>query len=879
MSLLWAGLFLAQGLNAQGPTMVSLLDELQSAADDSTRVNVLNRIALKHLELNQFNKGLERSREAYELARKTGYLRGEALSWYHIALYHDYRNQSREALDAYSTSLHTFEYLDDSVNMARTMNSIGLVYKNTSSFDTALVYFYRSREILRAIGDDQELAATFNLIGLVYGAWGDYEESLENFMAAMDLYQSAGNALGMSLTYNHIGSIYCMLGEYGKAEDYLDIALSLNMEVGPTRDLIDIYTELGMLYQESGRSQEAMATYEKSLNLARYYNNLRKMAEGFDNLGRVYHSQAKYAEALQFFNRALDIRRDLGISHGLMVSRVNIAGVYLSQVESMGASTEGAPAPSREMIFNLLGDALQEARTIGNYTDLVETYETLVRASAAFSEYGDAVMYQEALYKLKDSVAGADQNRSLAELQTRFERDRQEQEIMLLKSEKKVQEARMRQQRIERIIYVLGGISLVILIIGLLNRMAFMNRARRELEQKNRQIETEKHKAENSEQVKEQFLSKMNHEIRIPMTTIVGSVNILLKNKHLDSQGKYLSAIRQSSENLLVIIDDILDLTSLEAGRVKLEAVPFSIAGELDNIGQMLSFKAAEKGVDLRIEIPDHLPETVIGDPIRLSQVLMNLAGNGIKFTDEGHVTIAVQVAGREEDRFRFRFEVRDTGIGIPPDRVDRIFRSFTQADSETTRKYGGTGLGLTISKQLVEMQGGHLGVTSEPGMGSCFFVELDYRVEEREDRSRKRDPGPGEEVLKGLKVLIVEDDEFNVMVLRDTLSTALEEVRLEVATDGRAALDLWAAGEPDIILLDIELPEMNGHEVARAIRRSGRTGNGVPIIAMTANALPREMEECFNSGMNEFIPKPFDPDDLLLKINQLISKQQYAGK
>ncbi len=860
---------------AQGPTMVSLLEELNRESNDTARVDILNRIALKHLELNQFDKGYERSTEAYTLSRKVGYIRGEAESWESIGLYHDYRNQFRDAIDAYNTALHLFEYLDDSSLMARNMNSIGLQYKYISSFDTALVYFYRSKEIVRLIGDNDELAQTFNLIGVVYGAWGDYKESLENFMAAMDLFQTGDNSLGMSNTYTLIGSIYCKLGEFRKAEDYLEIALSLNMDHGPTRDIIDIYTEMGLLYAASGRQQESIEMFEKSLSLARYYNNKRKVAEGFDNIGKVHQAMSNYEEALRFFNRAVDIRQELKIAHGLMVSKVNIAGVYLGMIESMGASREGTPAPSHEMVFQLLDNALEEARRIGNYDDLVATYQTLVRASAGFRNYNDAVMYQRALLDLKDSVAGINQNRSLAELQTRFDRDRQEQEITLLKSNREVQEALMNKQRVERLIYSLGGISLVLLIIGLLNRIAYMIRARRELEARNIEIGEEKQKAEESERVKEQFLSKMNHEIRIPMNTIMGSVNILLKNKHLDEQQKYLGAIRQSSENLLVIIDDILDLTSLEAGRVRLEEVPFNIAGELQNIEQMLSFKAAEKGIDLHTQAPDNLPASVIGDPIRLSQVLMNLAGNGIKFTEKGSVTIAVAVAGHENDRVTLHFEVRDTGIGIPADRLDNIFRSFTQADSDTTRKYGGTGLGLTISKQLVEMQGGTLMVESKPGRGSRFFFDIAYRVEESGAPSRHRMPEIREDILKGLKILVVEDDEFNVMVLHDTLTTALEGVTLYVANDGKEALDKWAEVEPDIILLDIELPEMNGHEVARAIRRSGRMGNGVPIIAMTANALPKEMEECFNSGMNEFVSKPFDPDELLMKINKLLLNQQ----
>ncbi len=871
-------LFVSSGLSAQSENMVSLLEAFRVAAHDTLRVDALNRIASKHFELNQPEKAFNAAKDAHELALKTGYIQGEAESWENIAVYYDYKNQFKKAIEAYNASLHLHQHLEDSVQIAQRLCSIGTVYRNVASFDTALVYFYKSRDIFQKIKDTLELANAFNMIGLVYVNWGDHEESLENFMSSMELSQDIGNSLGMSTTYCYIGMVYRKLHDHNRAEDYLNISLELNKKYGPTRNLVDIYTELGALYRDIGKNGEAIQMFEKSLDLAQYYNNQRKVAEGLDNIGLTHYDQKEYGSALNFFERALELRREMGINFGIMVSNINMARTYLSIIQDRGPGRTNETAvavPGREKIFKMLESSLAIAMAAGNVNDLIRAYETIVMAYAAFDLYDGAVAYQNALLHYRDSLDGINQNRSLAELQARFERDQREQEILLLKSQHKVQETLMRKQRVERIIYTGSGISLVLLIIGLLNRMGYVSRARNELQQQNIQIEEEKRRAEHSEKVKEQFLSKMNHEIRIPMNTIMGSVNIILKNQHLDHQKKYLGAIRQSSENLLVIIDDILDLTQLEAGRINLEEVPFSIAREVQNIEQIMKFKAEEKGIDLHLEISDDLPESVVGDPTRLSQILINLAGNAIKFTEKGTVRLTVKVTDRMEDNARVYFEVADTGIGIPQARLDKIFMSFTQADSDTTRRYGGTGLGLTISKQLVEMQKGNLGVESEPGKGSRFFFEIPYRIKASGSVLEGKQPEFRSDVMKDLKILVVEDDEFNVMVLLDTLNSALEGATLDVAADGKEALEKWASREYDIILMDIELPEMNGQEVARAIRRSGRMGNGVPIIAMTASALQKEMEACFNAGMNDFVSKPFDQDDLIAKINRLMLKQQ----
>lgn len=880
MYFLIAGLSLvcAGRAYAQDETFASLSEQLENSTNDSSRVDLLNKISFKHLDLNQLEKGVQVSNEAMILARTIKYQHGRADAYENLGIYHTYTNNFQEALNNYLSALHIFQGTDDSAHMAGALHRVGEMYFAKGSYDTALMYFHRSKEVKMAFTENITGANTCNMIGLIHYTRGQFEVALENFMESMQLCQAEGNSLDMSLTYSYIGMVNLKLSDFSQAEEYLYVALELNKKYGPTRDIIDMYIQLGFLFRATQRYNEAIQSIEKGLSLARFYNNQFKVAVSFNALGLVYHDQEDFKNALFYYYKALGIYNAHDMKHGTLVASANIARTYINLIEARKSrryTDYSVAMVSEQEIFSLLDESIIMAKESGNFDDLVMAYETLVQASYIFNKFDDAIRYQEEFIHFKDSIGYINQNRSIAELQARFETGQKEQEIVLLNSEKKVQESSMRRHRIETYFFLGGGLTLIMLMFGLINRLKYMRRTRNELQTKNQQIEEEKLRAQQSEVVKEQFLAKMSHEIRIPMNTIMGSVNIILKNEHLQGQKKYLRAITQSSENLLVIINDILDLSKLEAGKIALEEGPFSILDEVMNVENILKFKAKEKGIRLISKMGDNLPECVVGDSTRLNQVLINLAGNGIKFTDKGTVTISVEVVDKLDDSIILRFSVEDTGIGIPEDRLDKIFRSFTQADSDTTRKYGGTGLGLTISKQLLELQNGKINVTSEPGKGSCFSFEITYAIGNMDVDREIFPDGLRADKLKGLKILIVEDDDFNVMVLSDTLSAALEEVEMEVAGDGNDALIKWNSRAFDVVLMDIELPGLNGHEVTRAIRQGGSPQSDIPIIAMTANAMLKEVEACYESGMNDYIAKPFDPDDLILKINSLLINQE----
>jgi len=397
---------------------------------------------------------------------------------------------------------------------------------------------------------------------------------------------------------------------------------------------------------------------------------------------------------------------------------------------------------------------------------------------------------------------------------------------------------------------------------------------REKVREKTRELEAEKERAEYSEKVKEQFLANMSHEIRTPMNAILGMTRLLLEKEPRTDQLKYLKSIKHASDNLLVIINDILDLSKIEAGKINLEKIPFDIREEIKSVYDTMKVSADDKHLELKIDIAEATPFTIVGDPYRLSQILLNLAGNAIKFTESGSVTIQIAVTTKDEQSVLLTFNVIDSGIGIAKDKLDYIFDMFTQETSSTTRKFGGTGLGLAICKKLVELQGGDIKVESEAGKGSVFSFTVPFEIGNDVVTENPKDEYIQNVVnnLKNARVLLVEDNEFNQMVAVDTLENAIEGVQVTVANNGKIAVDLILQNTYDIVLMDIQMPEMDGHEATKMIRsNTDEKINAIPIIAMTASVIKAEVDKCFESGMNEFVGKPFSVDELLEKMSKII--------
>jgi len=391
-------------------------------------------------------------------------------------------------------------------------------------------------------------------------------------------------------------------------------------------------------------------------------------------------------------------------------------------------------------------------------------------------------------------------------------------------------------------------------------------------------LDTSERKLKEASKIQEQFVANISHEIRTPMNAILGFTGLLQKTNLDKNQHEYMRSIRSSAENLLTIINDILDLSRIESGMMHIEKLPFNLRELIDSLATMMNVKAKDLNLYLHTEVDDSIPETLKGDAVRLTQILINLLNNALKFTHEGGVLIKVEAGEKKDETIFIRFVISDTGIGIEPAKQKTIFERFHQVQPETTRRYGGTGLGLSIVKQLIEIQNGTISLASEPGKGSVFTAELPYQfASETEITSPVPSVLLAEPLLKKIKILVAEDNQMNQKLIQHILEQW--QIDFDMVTNGVEAVEILRqrSKEYDMVLMDIQMPEMAGYTTTEKIRYDLHLR--LPIIAMTAHALTGEKEKCLGAGMDDYISKPINEGHLYKLINKYAQSSKPASK
>lgn len=384
-------------------------------------------------------------------------------------------------------------------------------------------------------------------------------------------------------------------------------------------------------------------------------------------------------------------------------------------------------------------------------------------------------------------------------------------------------------------------------------------------------IELKNQHLKQSQEFKDEFLANMSHEIRTPLNAILGFTKLLQNYKYTEEQQQFLDAIAISGNNLKVIINDILDMSKIEAGKLEISHVDFNLKTLVDNLEATYKLRLQEKELQLDFQINENVPHMLKGDAIRINQILINLLENAFKFTEKGCISLLISLKEKVNDTLHLIFEVKDSGIGIKEEKLNAIFDSFSQAHDNNVKNFGGTGLGLTIVKNLIQLMNGTIGVTSEYGKGTTFHFELPLKLGEKTKEDNITAIDKTESLNKEIKLLLAEDVKLNQLLAKKILTK--NGFQLTIVNNGQEAIDALAQEHFNLLLLDLRMPVMDGYETAKMIRNSKNTSYcDIPIIALTAHAMDKERDNCLALGINDYVSKPFEATHLIEKINRLVS-------
>lgn len=593
----------------------------------------------------------------------------------------------------YTTALHLHNLVIDFAKkvqdnrlMSFAYNNAGVVYRRIDDYKQGLSSHLHAYQLAEKRDDSVTMAIAINCIGNIEVMMGDYDEGLRYFKKSLALEQHRKNLIGIAINLENIGSIFLYKKMYNKANDYFKLSLAMNENAGSKRGKAICYSDLADTYTLTGKYYLAEFFLLKSLNINKKIGEKIYLADNYLALGKIYAETGKYTEA----NASL------------------LKGLKLSKM-------------------------------MGTKSNIEKAYHTLYYLYKKRHKYKKALTYLETANLYHDSVLNVSIQKDIARLQIQYESDRKENKIILLEQQAKIRDLKLNKQKFLNYFFI-TSIALSLIVVAFLSVYLFnksklnrllmeknleIEKAKNELEQKSIELLEAKKKAEYSDQSKSKFLANMSHEIRTPLNSVIGFSDLLFDASTDPKLKQYALAIKSSGKNLLVLINDLLDLSKIEAGKLKVLMKPVNIADGLEELHQLFIVRANEKGLNLSFSIDESFPEKVIFSAVRLRQILFNLIGNALKFTKKGGIRVMVQYEPQETPgTINIRFTVKDTGIGIPKEEQERIFNPFYQSENNDTEI--GTGLGLAITYRLVHAMNGKISLESNMGIGSTFVLSFD---------------------------------------------------------------------------------------------------------------------------------------------------------
>lgn len=901
-------------LAAQPTAMIdSLTREYERATHDTMRAIQLNYIAFYYLR-SDTEKALEYAQRALAYCQRTNpdgsvtdtYLPGKATSLYYFGWYHLYHTNYPEALRYMLEALRLNEKLGRKRSIGNCLFSVGNIYSHQRKYDDALHSYQASKKVFDEIKFETGLVGLYQNWGAMLVDQNRHAEALEIFREAEKLFQKLKPREGWGALYNNLGTCIHSLGNPDLALEYYEKSLAEYERSGNRTDLGPTFSNMGNIYRDRGDFVRAIGFYDALLQNGFDLKSKKRILDGYTSLTTGWLKRAEAtpvpAQKDSFYTRAFEYIKKARTYEDSIYNTENSRQLADLQVRYETEKKE------RE-ISQLTADA--RAREIDLVRQEAELRQRRLESEAQRER-------AQLLEKTNTNIALELEVEKVTRRERETETARQQQQIELLNRENALTETELRRQRTVRTALVAGLAGLAFFLFLLLRLYLQRTAANREIMRQNSEIEAQRAEIEAKNQrlaeanrFKSDFLANVSHDIRTPLNTIIGLGGLLAESPLTPKQREYLDAVQFSSRNLLALIGDVLDLSKIEAGKITFAREPFDLPELLRQQMNWLRAAAEQNGLEARLRLAPDLPKIVGGDETRLNQILLNLLGNALKFTKKGSIELeAAPGKTRPDGSTEIQFRIRDTGVGIPPEKQALIFEAFAQASDDPQQQSGGTGLGLAIARQLVELQGGHIGVESSVGEGSVFTFALPFERWTVDGGRLTADSsqwaGGREQAADGLqfavgsgqttpstvnrlpstanppstvhhqpsiahrlpskRILLVEDNGMNQMLALALLEKVMESPQVTIAENGQQAIEKALGGQFDLILMDVKMPVLDGFEATRALREAGCR---IPIVALTANVTPEEEAKCRAAGMDDYIGKPIDVAVLQEKVGR----------